>query len=147
MDRFFELYDQLLHVLAKVTVHTLEIIGISIVVFGTIKVLLHHVKRLGKKTVEHQNAVITLGRSLSLALEFKMGAEIVNTVIVRELKELLILGIIIALRAVLAVLIHWEITTEEKEERAHAIAREAALKREAEEKERRAEEKEEEENS
>ena len=141
MDQFLAAYDQILHALAKITVHTLEIIGISIVIFGSVKVLLHYLKRFKNKGGEHQNAVIALGRSLSLALEFKMGAEIVNTVIVRELKELLILGIIIVLRAILAILIHWEITTEEKEERAHALAREAAIKREAEEAEKQAEEK------
>lgn len=113
--------------LAEVTVHTLEIIGICIVIFGAAKVLLQYVRRQKKKDTEPQNAVIALGRSLALALEFKMGAEIVNTVIVRELKELLILGIIIVLRAILAVLIHWEITTEEKEERAHAIAKKMAM--------------------
>ncbi len=135
MDHFLEIYDQILHVLAKITVHTLEIIGICIVIFGSIKVLLYYVRRFKNKNLEHQNAVIALGRSLSLALEFKMGAEIVNTVIVRELKELLILGIIIVLRAILAILIHWEITTEEKEERAHTIARESALKRKSAKKE------------
>ena len=113
--------------LAEVTVHTLEIIGICIVILGAAKVLLQYVRRHKKKDTEPQNAVIALGRSLALALEFKMGAEIVNTVIVRELKELLILGIIIVLRAILAVLIHWEITTEEKEERAHAIAKKMAM--------------------
>ena len=124
MDTILAVYDQILHALAQLTVHTLEIIGISIVIVGSVKVLLRYAKKRSKnKTYEHQNAVIALGRSLALALEFKMGAEIVNTVIIRELKELLILGIVIILRAILAVLIHWEITTEEKEERAHAIAK------------------------
>lgn len=135
MDQFLAAYDQLLRALAKITVHTLEIIGICIVIFGSIRVLLRYFKIFRKKGSERQNAVIALGRSLSLALEFKMGAEIVNTVIVRELQELLILGIIIVLRAILAILIHWEITTEEKEEKAHAIARESARKRAAEERE------------
>ena len=127
LDKILDLYEHFLHVLAEVTVHTLEIVGISIVIFGSVKVLLRVFKRVKNKEAEPQNAVIALGRSLALALEFKMGAEIVNTVIVRELKELLILGIVIVLRAILAVLIHWEITTEEKEERAHAIARAHAL--------------------
>lgn len=127
LDKFLSFYDGVLHVLAEVTVHTLEIIGICIVILGAAKVLLQYVRRHKKKDTEPQNAVIALGRSLALALEFKMGAEIVNTVIVRELKELLILGIIIVLRAILAVLIHWEITTEEKEERAHAIAKKMAM--------------------
>ena len=56
--------------------------------------------------------MVDLGRALALALEFKMGAEIVNTVIVRNLEELGILAIVIALRAILALLIHWEIKNE-----------------------------------
>ena len=127
LDKILGYYEYFLHVIAELTVHTLEIIGISIVIFGSVKVLLRVFKRVKNKEAEPQNAVIALGRSLALALEFKMGAEIVNTVIVRELKELLILGIVIVLRAILAVLIHWEITTEEKEEKAHAIARAHAL--------------------
>ena len=141
VDQIFAGYEHFLHVLAKATVHTLEIIGISIVIFGSIKVLLQYLKRIQKKSGEHQNAVIALGRSLSLALEFKMGAEIVNTVIVRELKELLILGLVIILRAILAVLIHWEITTEEKEERAHALAKETARKNKEEKEENKEENK------
>ena len=69
-----------------------------------------------KKSYESSKLMISLGKALALALEFKMGAEIVKTVIVRDLKELAILTIIIALRAVLALLIHWEITSEKKEE-------------------------------
>lgn len=132
LDKILEGYEHVLHFIAKITVHTLEIVGISIVIFGALRVLLHYVKCIKNKDHEHQNAVIALGRSLALALEFKMGAEIVNTVIVRELKELLILGIVIVLRAILAVLIHWEITTEEKEERAHRIAMQAAIEQEKE---------------
>ena len=120
MEAFFNIYEAFLHGFARFTVHALEIIGISIVIFGCFKVLVQYIRRIRSKNVQQENAVIALGRSLALALEFKMGAEIVNTVIIRELKELLILGIVIVLRALLAVLIHWEITTEEKEERAHA---------------------------
>ena len=128
IDKFLSTYKEILHVLAEVTVHTLEIIGISIIIVGAIRVLIRIIKSLYNKKTEPQNAVIALGRTLALALEFKMGAEIVNTVIVRDLSELAVLGIIIGLRAVLAVLIHWEITTEEKEEAAHSIARARALK-------------------
>lgn len=123
MDNFLGAYESALLFLARVTVHTLELVGISIVIFGAVKVLVRHITYAKSKGAEPHNAVIALGRSLALALEFKMGAEIVNTVIVRELKELFILGIVIALRAILAILIHWEITTEEKEERAHATVK------------------------
>ena len=47
---------------------------------------------------------------------YRMGAEIVNTVIIRDLEELVTLAIVIALHAVLSVLIHWEIKSERKDE-------------------------------
>lgn len=57
---------------------------------------------------------IYLARGLALGLEFKMGSEILRTVIVRDWTEMVIVGGIIALRAALAFLIHWEIKEEEK---------------------------------
>jgi uncharacterized membrane protein len=45
-----------------------------------------------------------------------MGAEIIHTVIVRDLKELGILAVVILIRALLAVIIHWEIRMEQKDE-------------------------------
>ena len=54
---------------------------------------------------------------IALALEFKLGGEVLRTVIVREWTELLILGAIIALRGALTLLIHWEISVEEKREK------------------------------
>ena len=73
-------------------------------------------KRYKNREKAPKNVIIELGRSLALALEFKMGAEIVNTVIIKDLRELIILAIIIALRALLALLIHWEIKNEKAEE-------------------------------
>ena len=53
-----------------------------------------------------------------------MGAEIIKTVVARDLNELAILGVIIGLRAVLALLIHWEIKTEMKEQELHQMKKE-----------------------
>ena len=110
-------YETFLHAIAEITVHTLELIGISIIIVGSIRVLIQVIRHLKNNTYSQQKVVIALGRSLALALEFKMGAEIVNTVIVRDLKELAVLAIIIALRAILALLIHWEIKSERTEEK------------------------------
>ena len=107
-------YSDILHTVAQFAIYTLEMIGILIIVIGSVKALAMIFSRLIKK--QKQNIVIDLGRSLALALEFKMGAEIINTVIIRDLSELLILAIVIGIRAILAVLIHWEIKTEKNEE-------------------------------
>lgn len=56
---------------------------------------------------------LKLAQGIALALEFKLGGEVLRTVIVREQSELMILGVIILLRGALTFLIHWEIKGEE----------------------------------
>ncbi len=115
LHNFISLYEKTLQFIAELTVHTLELVGISIVVIGSVNALIQILPK--HKKGHHVNVIVNLGRSLALALEFKMGAEIVNTVIIRNLEELGILAIVIALRAILALLIHWEIKNEKKLER------------------------------
>ena len=108
-------YESILHTFAEFMVCTLELIGILIIVFGSVKALTHLARRF--RHPKPFNIVIDLGRSLALALEFKMGAEIIKTVIVHDLKELATLAIVILIRALLAVIIHWEIKMEKQSEK------------------------------
>lgn len=117
VGNFISSYEHIILCVAQIAVYTLELIGISIIIIGSFKSLSLIISRLRKK--KSVNVVIDLARCLSLALEFKMGAEIINTVIVRDLKELGVLAVVILIRALLAVLIHWEIKTERKEEEEH----------------------------
>ena len=114
MSILIEAYESILHFVAEITVYTLELIGILIIIVGSAKAIVHLFSE--KKSKHKTNIIIDLGKTLALALEFKMGAEIVNTVIVRDLAELGTLAIVIALRALLSLLIHWEIKNERKAE-------------------------------
>lgn len=114
-DSLIDNYQEILHFLAEITVTTLELIGIFIIIVGSFRALTQLLIRI--RTKQPINIMIELGRALALGLEFKMGAEIVNTVIVREIRELLILGLVIALRAVLAILIHWEMMIERRHDK------------------------------
>ena len=114
LSSFISAYEGFIHGIAEITVSTLEFIGIIIVVVGSIRALLSFGISIKKK--QPTNIVIGLGRSLSVALEFKMGAEIVNTVIVRDLSELAVLVTVILIRALLAFIIHWEMKMERKDE-------------------------------
>jgi uncharacterized membrane protein len=114
MTAFLGAYQQLLHSIAELTAYTLELVGILIIVIGSVRALvrlLRHIRSRG-----HFNVVIDLGRALALALEFKMGAEIIKTVIIHDIKELITLAIVILIRALLSVIIHWEIKMERKDE-------------------------------
>ena len=55
---------------------------------------------------------LNLAQGIALSLEFKLGGEVLRTVVVREWSELGILGAIILLRGALTLLLHWEIKTE-----------------------------------
>ena len=112
MTDFIANYQEILHTVAKITVHTLELVGILIIIIGSLRAVVQIFQNIRNK--KHVNVTVSLGKALALALEFKMGAEIVNTVIVRDLKELGILAIVIGLRAILSLLIHWEIQRENK---------------------------------
>ena len=114
MDAFVQGYEHILHDIAEVSALTLELIGVLIIIVGSAKSLFS----LAKGLIRHRaiNIVIELGKTLALALEFKMGAEIIKTVIVHDLTELAVLGIVILIRALLAFLIHWEMKMEKKEE-------------------------------
>ncbi|MBE6625855.1 MAG: DUF1622 domain-containing protein [Ruminococcaceae bacterium] len=108
-------YKDILYALAEIAASSLELIGILIIIIGSCRALIRLFKCLVKKLPFH--VVIDLGKALSLALEFKMGAEIIKTVIIHNLEELAILGVVIIIRALLAFIIHWEVHTEEKERR------------------------------
>ena len=129
-SELMNIFREILHYVAEITVLALELVGIMIIVIGSIKALVKVITQLKNK--EHVNVMIDLGRALALALEFKMGAEIVNTVIIRELKELIILAMVIALRAILAILIHCEIKNERSEEKTASAAHEGDNKKTAE---------------
>lgn len=107
-------YKDILYGFAEIVAYTLELIGIIIILVGTVRaifLLIRHYRDNARR-----NVVIDLGRALALALECKMGSEIIHTVIVRDLKELGILAVVILIRALLAVIIHWEIRMEQHDE-------------------------------
>lgn len=116
METFVAQFKDFLHPVAEISAGILELIGILIIIIGSFRALVRLVQCVLKKQPFH--VVIDLGKALSLALEFKMGAEIIKTVIIHNLEELAILGVVIIIRALLAFIIHWEIRLEEKTENA-----------------------------
>lgn len=88
----------------------LEFMGLAVIAVSSIKAFIHWIKRDPKTRLQ-------LAEGLAMALEFKLGSEILRTVVVREMSEVILVGCIILLRAALTFLIHWEIKNEEKSQR------------------------------
>jgi len=103
-------------------IHILELMGVAIICFGAIRSIITYFKMQirsasGRRLSDSQgagNVKVMLGSSLELGLEYKMGAEIIKTILVRDLSEIWILGAVIVLRAMLFVLIHFEMRAELK---------------------------------
>ncbi len=114
MEQLAVYIKDFLHPLAEISASILELIGIVIIIIGSCHALIQLIKCMMAKKRFH--VISDLGRTLSLALELKMGAEIIKTVIIHDLQELAILGTVIVIRALLAVIIHWEMRMEENDE-------------------------------
>lgn len=106
-----ELLETILHSFVNLAMLLFEYIGVGVITFAGIQGLVNYVRRA-------PDTRLTLAQGLAMGLEFKLGSEILRTVVVRSLSEIAIVGSIIALRAVLTVLIHWEIKNEKAEEAA-----------------------------
>ncbi|MGL4773691.1 MAG: DUF1622 domain-containing protein [Clostridium sp.] len=102
--------NEFLDSIIPVVIHLLEAMGVIIILIGGITAFWKYGCNLIKRT--NYSIKIEFAQALTLALEFKLGAEILKTVIVRTLDEMYILAAIILLRAVLAFVIHWEIKAE-----------------------------------
>ena len=115
MESIMTQYHAFLYPFAELTAGVLELVGILIIIVGSARALVRLLQCMRTKKPFH--VVEDLGKALSLALEFKMGAEIIKTVIIHNLEELSILAVVILIRALLAFIIHWEIRTEKNEEK------------------------------
>ena len=107
MHSIITLLESILTNIVEVCTIILELFGVAILVSTAEKCFWYWIKHDSKIRLE-------LAQGIALSLEFKMGSEVLRTVIVREWGELGILGVIILLRGILTFLIHWEIKHEEK---------------------------------
>lgn len=104
---FFKKISEIFDIGVNYLILLVELIGIIILIYAIVSAVIGLIKR-------QPHTRLKLAEGIALSLEFKMGGELLRTVIVREWNELLILGAIILLRAALTFLIQWEIKIERK---------------------------------
>lgn len=111
MQNIIELLNTIVHYAAEVGIVIAEVIGIAILIITAVKSFIKYFRKDERIRLE-------LAQGIALALEFKLGGEVLHTVTVSQenWKALLFLGGIIALRGVLTLLLHWEIKIEEDKE-------------------------------
>ncbi len=107
---YLDVMENTMEILVSLGILIFEYMGIGIIVLTGIVSFVKYIRH-------HKNTRMYLAKGLAVGLEFKLGSEILRTVVVREWKEIAIVGGIILLRAALTFLIHWEIKQEELAEK------------------------------
>lgn len=100
---WLEAFENIFSIFINITIHGLELMGVVVVVSGAISAFYGYFVR------HAPNIRLSLAQSMAIGLEFKLGGEILRTVIARDWNEILTVGAIIVLRAALNFLLHWEI--------------------------------------
>ena len=103
-----QILHEILAVILDASMLLFEYIGVGIIVYTGIISFIAYMKRDSLTRLK-------LAKGMAMGLEFKLGGEILRTVVMRDFTEILLVGSIILLRAMLTFLIHWEIKNEESE--------------------------------
>lgn len=102
-----ETAHEILAVIVDTAILMFEFMGVLVLILTGLEGIYNYIRR-------DPLTRLKLAKGMAMGLEFKLGSEILRTVVVRELDELYLAGAVILLRAALTFLIHWEIKNEEK---------------------------------
>lgn len=108
MMELIHILEEALEYLVQIAIVIFEFIGVGVIIVAGIKGFVNYLRHA-------PDMKIMLAQGLAIGLEFKLGSEILKTVIVRDWTEIVTVAGIIALRAALTFLIHWEIKEEHKD--------------------------------
>ncbi len=104
------LLEYIIENFVPIIIHTLELMGILILVIGALKAFYHYLRSLFVEDAYHLK--YQFANAMAMALEFKLAAEILKTVIVTDMRDIAILAAIIVLRVIMTFVIHWEMKEE-----------------------------------
>ena len=107
MEAIVSFLEEVVTYTAQIGIRLIELAGIMVLMITAVQGIIGYFKK-------DPPIRLKLAQGIALALEFKLGGEVLRTVLARDWNELAILGAIIALRAALTVLLHWEIKNEEQ---------------------------------
>ena len=93
---------------AEISVNFMELLSICIIVFTTFVAFF--------KLLRHEkSARVYLLHGQSIGLTFKLGSEILRTITVRNMDEIMQIAMLILIKAAMTWLIHWELTDTDEE--------------------------------
>ena len=110
LTKLYESMEEGFVIVVQFAILLMELIGVLIILWTLVQIL-HTVI-----TKKHRNLRLLLAHGIAFALEFKLGGEVLRTILARDFKEIGMIACVIALRAALTFLLHWEVKEEHEEE-------------------------------
>ena len=107
--------------LVSYSILLMELIGVMIILWTVGKCIYCLIQR------KHKNLRLLLAHGIAFALEFKLGGEVLRTILARSFEELGVIACVIALRAALTFLLHWEVKEEHEEDESGHNANDIAV--------------------
>lgn len=108
MTNLIPLFEKILTYVVEICALLFEAIGVIILCYYVFKGFIQWVHHDLKTRLK-------LAQGIALSLEFKIGSEVLRTVVVHEWSKLSILAAVVILRGLLTFLIYWEIKNEKRE--------------------------------
>jgi uncharacterized membrane protein len=109
-------YDDVLAQLLQFLIFLANLIGACVIAVAVVReaiFYLYELARNGGRSIPDREAIrLSLGRSLSLALEFQLGADILGTALNPSAQDLIVLGAVALLRTFLSYSLSREIAAE-----------------------------------
>ena len=102
--------EEVFTIIVRYAILLMEFIGVVIILATVIQCIYCMVTRTPK------NMKLLLAHGIAFGLEFKLGGEVLRTILADSFEEIAMIGCVIALRAALTFLLHWEVKQERKEE-------------------------------
>ena len=112
----YQTLENLVKWMAEYSIILFEVVGVIVITVAGVLGVVNYIRR-------DPLTRLKLAKGMAMGLEFKLGGEILRTVVVRDLSEIMIVGAIILLRAALTFLIHWEIKNEEEDNEVNLVSK------------------------
>lgn len=108
IEEITEAFKEVVSHVAEISVNFMELLSICIIVFTTFVAFF--------KLLRHEkSARVYLLHGQSIGLTFKLGSEILRTITVRNMDEIMQIAMLILIKAAMTWLIHWELTDTNEE--------------------------------
>ena len=108
IEEITEAFKEVVSHVAEISVNFMELLSICIIVFTTFVAFF--------KLLRHEkSARVYLLHGQSIGLTFKLGSEMLRTITVRNMDEIMQIAMLILIKAAMTWLIHWELTDTDEE--------------------------------